>query len=87
MKHENHPAIRRVVFIISKIIAMKLKKNHDKNINQKRNLFFVIALLVILLLIYIALEWKTTETNNGYDISCFSKQIIPENHSSTIRSF
>jgi len=50
---------------------MKLKKNPDKNLNRKRSIYFVLALLLILALIYIALEWKTKESNNGYDIGYF----------------
>lgn len=47
---------------------MRPKKNPDKDLNLKRGLYFVIALLVVLLLIYIALEWKTTIDTNGFDL-------------------
>jgi hypothetical protein len=49
-------------------IVMSLKKHPKNDINGKRGLYFVLALLLILLLIYLALEWKTAHDNNGYDI-------------------
>jgi protein TonB len=51
-----------------KSIAMKLKKNPKKDLNLKRGLYFVIGLLFLLALIYIALEWKTISDNDGYDL-------------------
>lgn len=54
---------------------MKLKKNRDKDLNLKRGLYFVIGLLLILLLIYIALEWKTADDNDGYDLG-YNIQIV-----------
>jgi protein TonB len=47
---------------------MKPKKHPKKDLNLKRGLYFVIGLLLILLLIYVALEWKTSENNGGYDL-------------------
>ncbi|MFS4494933.1 hypothetical protein [Maribacter sp. 2308TA10-17] len=47
---------------------MKLKKNPKKDLNLKRGMYFVIGLLLVLLLIYIALEWKSIDNNGGYDI-------------------
>jgi len=47
---------------------MKIKKNPKKDLNLKRGLYFVIVLLLILALIYIALEWKTFDDNGGYDV-------------------
>lgn len=47
---------------------MKLKKNPQKDLNLKRGLYFVIGLLFLLALIYIALEWKTISDNDGYDL-------------------
>ena len=47
---------------------MKAKKNPKKDLNLKRGLYFVIGLLFLLALIYIALEWKTISDNDGYDL-------------------
>ena len=47
---------------------MKPRKNPGKDLNLKRGLYFVIGLLLILLLIYIALEWKSSFDNDGYDL-------------------
>lgn len=47
---------------------MRPKKNPKKDLNLKRGLYFVIGLLLILVLIYFALEWKTSEDDGGYDL-------------------
>lgn len=47
---------------------MKLKKNPDKDLNLKRGLYFAIGILFILLLIYIALEWRSADDSDGYDL-------------------
>lgn len=47
---------------------MKIKKNPKKDLNLKRGLYFVIGLLLVLALIYIALEWKTIDDNEGFDV-------------------
>ncbi len=47
---------------------MRPKKNPGKDLNSKRVLYFVLGLLIILALIYIALEWKTEDDNGGFDI-------------------
>jgi protein TonB len=47
---------------------MRPKKNEDQDLNRKRVLYFVLGLAVILILIYIALEWKTVEDTDGYDV-------------------
>lgn len=51
---------------------MRLKKNPKKDLNLKRGLYFVLGLLLILALIYIALEWKTPDDNGGYDVGANS---------------
>ena len=51
---------------------MRLKKNPKKDLNLKRGLYFVIGLLFLLALIYIALEWKTISDNDGYDLGYHS---------------
>lgn len=47
---------------------MRPKKNPEKDVNSKRVLYFVLGLLIILALIYIALEWKMEDDNGGFDI-------------------
>ena len=47
---------------------MKLKKHPEKDLNMRKGLYFVIGLLLVLLMIYIALEWKTAIDTNGFDL-------------------
>lgn len=59
---------------------MKLKKSKDQDLNLRRGFFFATGLLLVLLIIYILLEWKTPEDNDGYDISSLSyKELIYKN--------
>lgn len=46
---------------------MELKKNPKKDINNKSGVYFAIGLVTVMLLAYVALEWKTYETD--YDIN------------------
>lgn len=48
---------------------MEPKKNPTKDLNNKRGLYFVIGLCLVMLLTYVALEWKTYDNVHGYDIS------------------
>ncbi len=43
---------------------MKLKKNPEINIESKRGLFFQIGLVITLMLVLIAFEWKSYEKND-----------------------
>jgi protein TonB len=52
---------------------MRLKKNEDQDLNRKRVLYFVLGLAVILMLIYIALEWKTEDDNHDYDVGEYTE--------------
>lgn len=59
---------------------MRPKKNPGKDLNSKRLLYFVLGLLIILALIYIALEWKIEDDNGGFDIGYLdtrNKQHLP----------
>jgi len=47
---------------------MKPKKYPQKDLNGKSALYFVFGLLIILALIYIALEWKVVDDNGGFDL-------------------
>jgi protein TonB len=45
---------------------MKQKKNPNKDINKRSGVYFAIGLVTVLLLAYVALEWKTYEKPNTY---------------------
>lgn len=45
---------------------MKLKKNPKKDINNRSGVYFAIGLASVMLLAYLALEWKTYESSNTY---------------------
>lgn len=46
---------------------MELKKNPEKDINTRSGVYFAIGLVVVMLLAFVALEWKTYQTE--YDIN------------------
>ncbi len=48
---------------------MELKKNPKADLTRNSGLYFVIGLFVVMLLTWGALEWKTYEGGNEYDIS------------------
>ncbi len=48
---------------------MKLKKYPKHNINQNSGIYFALGLALVLLLTYIALEWKTYDKPDDWDIS------------------
>ncbi|TLF40983.1 energy transducer TonB [Maribacter aurantiacus] len=48
---------------------MKPKKNPKKDLIKKSGLFFVLGLMLLLGLAFVALEWKTYEPNSIYDVS------------------
>lgn len=59
---------------------MKFKKNPQKDLTRKRGLYFILGLLLVLVLIYITLEWKTEDDNKGYDVGSFpNKELIKKN--------
>lgn len=60
---------------------MKLKKNPKKDINNRSGVYFAIGLVSVMLLAYVALEWKTYEKSNAYtgDLS-IPDDIIVEDH-------
>lgn len=47
---------------------MKLKKDPSKDLNKNRSLYFIAGLVLVMLLAYTALEWKTYEKNTFYDV-------------------
>ncbi|WP_299532289.1 energy transducer TonB [Ulvibacterium sp.] len=48
---------------------MELKKNPKADIGRNSGLYFVIGLALVMALVYGALEWKTYDKVNDYDIS------------------
>ncbi|WP_291867635.1 energy transducer TonB [Maribacter sp.] len=48
---------------------MELKKNPKADLTRNSSLYFVIGLAVVMLIVWQALEWKTYEKTNEYDIS------------------
>jgi protein TonB len=48
---------------------MELKKNPKKDLNKNSSLYFVFGLLMVMLLTFAALEWKTYESGAIYDLS------------------
>jgi len=69
-----------MVFKYAKNLHMRPKKNPNKDLNIKRGFYFVLALLAILALIYVALEWKSLQDNKGYDLGNLpNKEISKKN--------
>lgn len=48
---------------------MELKKNPRKDINKRSGLYFAFGLVLVMLLSYVALEWKTYEPEASYDVA------------------
>ena len=58
---------------------MKSKKHRKKDINRNSGIYFLSGLVLVLLLTYIALEWKTYDQNKEWDISIeMAKDIMDE---------
>jgi len=63
---------------------MKQKKNPEKDLGLKRGFYFAIGLLGVLLAVYIALEWKFTEDNDGYDLDPYTEERTIKKDSSVV---
>ena len=48
---------------------MRPKKNPQKDLNKKSGMFFVIGLLLVLGMVYTALEWKSFESFKEYEVA------------------
>lgn len=58
---------------------MELKKNPKKDLNRNSGMYFVIGLFTVLMLTYVALEWKTFFETPDYDISMnIDEELIEE---------
>ncbi len=47
---------------------MEPKKNPQKDLNKNSSLYFVLGLLLVLAMVFVALEWKTYDTIYDFDI-------------------
>lgn len=57
---------------------MQTKKSKKANLNNKSGLFFVIGLTLTLAMTYAALEWKTYDKTNEYDILMNVEDMLDE---------
>ncbi|TLP78829.1 energy transducer TonB [Maribacter sp. ACAM166] len=48
---------------------MDPKKNPEQDLNKKSSMYFVIGLLLVLAMVFVALEWKTYDSFYHYDTS------------------
>ena len=48
---------------------MELKKNPQQDLNNKSGLYFVLGLLLVLSMVFTALEWKSFDSTPYYDVS------------------
>lgn len=64
---------------------MEPKKNPKKDLNRKSGLYFAIGLMLVLLLAFVALEWKTYDNGNKYDTSMNVEDELNEDVPITMR--
>lgn len=57
---------------------MELKKNPNVDLSKNSGLYFVIGLFVVMLITWRALEWKTYDEANDYDISMNVEDMLDE---------
>jgi len=57
---------------------MELKKNPKKDLNRNRGLYFLAGLTLVMLLAYVALEWKTYDRDVCHDCMSMDKPDILE---------
>ena len=57
---------------------MELKKNPKADLTKNSSLYFVVGLFAVLFFIWGALEWKTYEKSNEYDISMNVDDVLDE---------
>ena len=53
---------------------MEPKKNPQKDLNKKSSMYFVFGLLLVLAMVYVALEWKTFESDIYIDQAMNTKE-------------
>lgn len=57
---------------------MELKKSPKADLRRNSGLYFVLGLAVVMLLVYVAFEWKTYDEANNYDISMDVEELLDE---------
>lgn len=57
---------------------MEPKKNPKADLSKNSSLYFVIGLAAVMLFTYVALEWKTYDESNNYDISMNVDDMLDE---------
>ncbi len=57
---------------------MEPKKDPKVDLNRRSGLFFVIGLTIVMAAVYIALEWKTYDKTENYDISMNVEETLDE---------
>jgi protein TonB len=57
---------------------MELKKSPKADLRRNSGLYFVLGLAVVMLLVYVAFEWKTYDEANNYDISMDVEDLLDE---------
>ncbi|MDG1571007.1 energy transducer TonB [Robiginitalea sp. M366] len=57
---------------------MELKKSPKADLRKNSSLYFVLGLAVVMALVYVALEWKTYDKANDYDISMDVEELLDE---------
>lgn len=55
---------------------MEPKKYPLRHLNSRRGLYFIIVLVVLLTILYFALEWKTPYDDGGYDLN--DDRVVPK---------
>lgn len=63
---------------------MHPKKNSNKDLNTKRTFYFALGLLMLLFAFYCALEWKTKDDTEGYDIEVITSESETKKDSTVI---
>lgn len=64
--------------MLKKIKTMEIKKNPKKDLNHKSGLHFAVGMLLILMLTYVALEWKSFYDVPDYDTSMNQEEELDE---------
>jgi protein TonB len=57
---------------------MEVKKSKKADLNKNSGLYFVLGLALVMVLVYVALEWKTYDEASNYDISLNVEDMLDE---------
>ena len=57
---------------------MEVKKSKKADLNKNSGLYFVLGLVLVMVLVWVALEWKTYDEANDYDISLNVEDMLDE---------